>query len=312
MNDRSGMPHITLSIAAVERDTGLSKDTLRVWERRYGFPSPRRDAVGERAYTLDHVEKLRVIKRLMDAGHRPGRIVPLPFEELQRLSDSTVDQPARNLEAALASFDVLAHIDLIRSHDVPALRSQLVRQLAFLGLGRFVTEVVAPLNIAVGDAWIRGHMEVFEEHTYSELVQGVLRQAIAGVPPPAAGGGPAVLLTTLPGEPHGLGLLMAEAMFVLEACRCVPLGTQTPLWDIVMAATAHRADIVALGFTGCMNPNQVVDSLQELRAKLPPRVRVWAGGGAPVLHRRRVDGVTPLASLEQIAGEVRQWRAANP
>jgi hypothetical protein len=31
-----------------------------------------------------------------------------------------------------------------------------------------------------------------------------------------------------------------------------------------------------------------------------------------VLHRRRVDGVTPLASLEQIAGEVRQWRAANP
>lgn len=30
-----------LSIAAVERDTGLTKDTLRVWERRYGFPTPR-------------------------------------------------------------------------------------------------------------------------------------------------------------------------------------------------------------------------------------------------------------------------------
>ena len=72
-------PALTLSIAAVERDTGLSKDTLRVWERRYGFPAPRRDAIGERAYTLEQVDKLRIVKRLLDAGHRPGRIVPLPF-----------------------------------------------------------------------------------------------------------------------------------------------------------------------------------------------------------------------------------------
>jgi hypothetical protein len=78
-----------------------------------------------------------------------------------------------------------------------------------------------------------------------------------------------------------------------------------------MAAAAHRADIVALGFTGCMNPNQVVEGLQELRGKLPGHLQVWAGGGAPVLHRRRVEGVTPLASLEQISGEIRQWRAAN-
>ncbi len=311
MNDRSGMPHITLSISAVERDTGLSKDTLRVWERRYGFPSPQRDAIGERAYTLDHVEKLRVIKRLMDAGHRPGRIVPLSFNELQKLSDSTVDQPVRNAEADLGSFDVLSHINLIRSHDVAALRSQLSRQLARFGIGRFVTEVIAPLNLAVGDAWIRGQMEIFEEHTYSETVQVVLRQAIASVPPPAPGSGPTVLLTTFPGEPHGLGLLMAEAIFALEGCSCVSLGTQTPLWDIVMAAAAHRADIVALGFTGCMNPNQVVEGLQELRGKLPGHLQVWAGGGAPVLHRRRVEGVTPLASLEQISGEIRQWRAAN-
>ena len=71
-------PSLTLSIAAVERDTGLSKDTLRVWERRYGFPLPLRDAIGERAYALDQVERLRIVKRLLDAGHRPGRVVALP------------------------------------------------------------------------------------------------------------------------------------------------------------------------------------------------------------------------------------------
>ncbi len=63
-----------LPIAAVERDTGLSKDTLRVWERRYGFPQPTRDANGERVYPSEQVEKLRLLKRLMDQGHRPGKI----------------------------------------------------------------------------------------------------------------------------------------------------------------------------------------------------------------------------------------------
>jgi len=36
-------PDVCYNISAVERDTGLSKDTLRVWERRYGFPKPLRD-----------------------------------------------------------------------------------------------------------------------------------------------------------------------------------------------------------------------------------------------------------------------------
>jgi hypothetical protein len=310
VNDRTVDFPIRLSIAAVERDTGLSKDTLRVWERRYGFPAPGRDAIGERAYTLEQVEKLRIVKRLLDAGHRPGRIVPLPFGELQSLSESTVDQPVRGLEAALASADLRAHLELIRGHDVPGLRSQLTRQLSRFGVSRFVNEVVAPLNTAVGDAWIRGQLEIFEEHVYTETVQVVLRQAITSIPE-AEPGGTRVLLTTFPGEPHGLGLLMAEAMFALEGCSCIPLGTQTPLWDTVLAAAAYRADIVALGFTGCMNPNQVVEGLSDLRAKLPPAVQVWAGGSAPVLHRRRVDGVLPLATLEQIPAELKRRRGAG-
>jgi DNA-binding transcriptional MerR regulator/methylmalonyl-CoA mutase cobalamin-binding subunit len=300
---------ITLSIAAVERDTGLSKDTLRVWERRYGFPSPDRDSIGERAYSMDQVEKLRLIKRLLDAGHRPGRIVPLGLRELQALSDSAGESPSRSVaDAPLRSEDLRTPLELLRSHDAAALRSELTRLLSRLGVARFVNEVVAPLNVAVGDAWLRGQLEIFEEHMYTEVVQIVLRQAIGAIPAPAGAGRPRVLLTTFPGEPHGLGLLMAEAVLALDGCSCVSLGTQTPLWDIVLAAGAHRADIVALGFTGVMNPNQVIDGLTELRGKLPEAVRLWAGGSAPVLHRRRVEGVEPIAALEQIPDVLRLWR----
>jgi DNA-binding transcriptional MerR regulator/methylmalonyl-CoA mutase cobalamin-binding subunit len=308
MNDRSRITAITLSIAAVERDTGLSKDTLRVWERRYGFPTPARDALGERAYPLDQVEKLRTVKRLLDAGHRPGRIVPLPFADLQALSESTVDQPQRGVDMAQDAVDLRAHLAMIRAHDMRGLRDQLTRQLSRFGVARFVVDIVVPLNVAVGDAWMRGQMEIFEEHMYTEAVQIVLRGAIASIPDAAGDSAPRVLLATVPGEPHGLGLLMAEAMFALEGCHCVSLGVQTPLWDIVLAAAAHRAHIVALGFSGCMNPNQVVDGLTELRAKLPAAVQLWAGGSAPVLHRRRVDGVLPLASLDTVAQELRRWQ----
>ena len=215
MNDLVRVANLTLSIAAVERDTGLSKDTLRVWERRYGFPMPQRDAIGERAYTLDQVEKLRIIKRLLEAGHRPGRIVALPFAELQGLSAQTVDAPTRMVETALASADLQMQLDLIGQHDVPAMRSALTRLLSRFGVSRFVTEVVAPLNVAVGDAWIRGQLEIYEEHAYTETVQVVLRQAIASIPEPPGAGRPRVLLTTPPNEPHGLGLLMAEAILAL-------------------------------------------------------------------------------------------------
>ncbi len=311
MNERSHTA-ISLSIAAVERDTGLSKDTLRVWERRYGFPQPAREGTGERAYTLEEVEKLRLLKRLLDGGHRPGRIVPLPLEALRELADQTVDQPHRGgAEVAMGSAELNAHLALIRSHDADRLRHELQRLLARIGLGRFVIDVVGPLNVAVGDAWLRGQLEIFEEHLYTELLQSVLRQAIGAVPPGPATAAPRVLLATIPGEPHGMGLLMAEAVFRLEGCHCVSLGVQTPLWDIVLAAQALASDIVALSFTACVNPNQVVDALAELRAKLPAEVAIWAGGRAPVLHRRRVDGVHALATLDPVPSELQRWRAGR-
>jgi MerR family transcriptional regulator, light-induced transcriptional regulator len=307
VNQPSSLSAITLSIAAVERDTGLSKDTLRVWERRYGFPSPQRDAIGERAYSLVEVEKLRLLKRLLDAGHRPGRIVQLPVAELQQITEQTVDQPLRSVEVALGSDDLRAHLALIRSHDPQGLRAALSRLLSRFGVARFVIEVVGPLNAAVGDAWIRGQMEIFEEHMYTEVLQVVLRQAIAAMPAAPQEPSPLplhepirVLLTTLPGEPHGLALLMVEALLALEGCQCVSLGVQTPLWDVVLAAQALRSDIVALSFSGCTNPNQIVEGLGELRGKLAPATQLWAGGSAPALQRRTIEGVRAFSSLEEL------------
>ena len=216
MNYRPNAEKIELSIAAVERDTGLGKDTLRVWERRYGFPQPGRDGFGERVYPLDQVEKLRVIKRLMDQGYRPGRIVGLPIEELQRLNMGMYGAPQAMQSEAHQNTDLKNYLRLIREHDAEGLRHNLSQALAHQGLKHFVTDVVAPLTAMVGDAWMVGDLQVHEEHLFTECMSGLVRQAIGAASEPGATGKPCILLTTFPQEAHGLGLLMAECMMVLE------------------------------------------------------------------------------------------------
>ena len=292
-----------IAIAAVERDTGLSKDTLRIWERRYGFPQPLRDAQGERAYPPDQVEKLRLIKRLMDAGHRPGKLVGLDLQALNSLGQE--EGRARAAQPGLGA----PYAELLRGHDVSGLRRQLQQAMLAMGLDRFVTEHVAPLNAAVGEAWLRGEISVAQEHVYTEAVQLVLRQAIGSMPEPTAPA-PRILMATLPQEPHGLGLLMVEALLSLQGWRCISLGVKVPLEDIVIAAGLIAADIVALSFSGSFPAVQAVASLQELRRRLPAAMAIWAGGSGLALQRRLPEGVLAVRDIGLLSNLVDQWRQA--
>ncbi len=296
-----------MNIAAVERDTGLSKDTLRVWERRYGFPAPRRDATGQRVYTADDVEKLRVAKRLLDHGYRPGKILGFTAERMLQMADAATPRPDARNDPQREGPVVELLLGLIQTHRVEELRRQLGQSLLRLGLGRFIAEVVAPLNARIGDAWSRGRLEIFEEHLYSECIQGILRNAIGGIPRP--GIDPVrVMLTTFPRESHGLGLLMAEAFFALEGCACISLGVQTPVPDIVRAAIIKKVDIVALSFSDAINANQAGEGIAQLRALLPESMEVWVGGSCPVPERRLQDGVERLRLLTDVGPALARWR----
>jgi methanogenic corrinoid protein MtbC1 len=294
-----------LNISAVERETGLSKDVLRVWERRYLFPKPSRDENGERRYTPADVAKLRTIRRLMDVGMRPGRIVGCTQAELDAFAAARIGSP----DAALAP--VLEHdaIALVKGHDAVALQQAFASLLMKQGLQRFVLETLAPLNRAIGDAWMRGALAVFEEHFYTEQLQVALRTAINAFPRQT--GAPRVLLTTFPGEQHGLGLLMVEALLVPEAAQCISLGVQTPQDEIRLAAAAHRAHVVALSFSGAFPVRQAGDGLASLRRQLPPSVALWAGGEATRRVRKTLPGVTLMPDLAALNGALKAWRAQS-
>jgi DNA-binding transcriptional MerR regulator len=77
-------------INVVEKETGISKYLLRMWERRYEFPRPIRDGKGERVYTNLDVEKLKLVKILMEGGYRPSKIINQNLDELKLVSKSFV------------------------------------------------------------------------------------------------------------------------------------------------------------------------------------------------------------------------------
>jgi methanogenic corrinoid protein MtbC1 len=288
--------NILLNISVVERETGIGKDTLRVWERRYGFPVPVRDQNEERLYPGGQVDQLRLIKRLLDIGMRPSKVVGLSIPELSALlTEPSKDEP-------IYSAELLQFVELIKAHQGGALRVALNLALYRQGMPEFLSKTITQLNHLVGEAWMRGDILVFEEHLYSEQITSVLRSAIATIRNPA--GTPRILLTTLPGEVHSLGLLMAEATLSLSGAHCTMLGVQTPIGEIVLAAQAHQSDIVALSFTLSMPPLQIKSGLQQLRQALPQHVALWVGGAGVARQKKGEDGVQYFGVLADLTEAV--------
>lgn len=296
-----------IPIASVEQATGIARATLRIWERRYGFPRPGRDLRGERSYPDEQVRKLRLIADLMARGHRPGRLVELSTQQLAALAGPAGSRAEGAAGGAPSIDDPM--IAPLRAHDLRAVLRLLEDGVRHMGLEGFVTERLPGMNVNVGLAWARGELEVYEEHLYSEAVQQVLRTHVARIP---AGElrGPRVLLATFPEEAHGLGLLMAQALLALAGCACTSLGVRVPVQQIVAATSAFRADAVGLSFTASMNPAHVLRGLEQLRGELAPHITVWAGGSSPVLARHRIAGVHHVAHIRDLQPAVTRWRAS--
>lgn len=306
-----------LTIAEVERQTNISKDSLRMWERRYGFPAPVRDALGERRYSLAALERLQWIKRLLDAGQRPGQVIPMSPQQLQSQLGQAAAMATRARRGAaarqMAYMEALSNdwLLLIQEHRLNQLRDALGQEVIRLGLGDAIEQVFAPLSVQVGQAWLRGDLSIYQEHLFSEVLVGLLRENLARLDALQArdAHGPRVLLTTLPGEQHLMGLLMAECFFALQRCQRFQLGSNTPLPDIEAAVAALDIDVLAISCSVHASAREVLGGLTQLRHRIPESRAIWVGGSAPSLRSRKLPiGVVHVATASALVDQIVRWR----
>src|SRR5690348_6050098 len=63
--------------AAVVQRTGVPATTFRAWERRYGYPKPRRDTGGQRLYSERDIDSIRWLSEQTAQGVAISRAVEM-------------------------------------------------------------------------------------------------------------------------------------------------------------------------------------------------------------------------------------------
>jgi len=284
------------SIGDLAAACGISVDTLRVWERRYGRPKPLRLPSGHRRYTDAQLRWLRRVATALAAGHRAGAVVPASEEELDRLvaiaaaADSEPEEVARLLAAA-AAYRGAEIVD------------RLWEGWRKLGPEHFLERILYPLLVEAGRAWADGELDVRHEHFLSDAIDHFLRVARASLPAPRAGR--QIVLTTLEGEWHGFGIQMAAIVAAGVKWRPRVLGVSTPVGEIVRCA--HETGAAAVGISVSLHTGGVETDrkLAELRSRLRPDIHLFVGGAGARGARRGPRGIKYAESLDALGRMLR-------
>ena len=302
-----------LSIGALSAATGIPADTIRTWERRYGFPAAERRPSGHRLYPIGTVPQLRRVAQALAQGHRPAQVLTASESDLESLLTATVlrssadssdasPQETEETKATRYADDISPLIEATRGFNADRLRRRFQREWVRRGPMEFLQQCAAPYLQAVGGAWAEGSLDIRHEHFGSSLLGDFLRNARAPLEDRATG--PLVVLATPAGELHGLGLQMIALVFALAGCQTLVLGVDTPTSQIVAVAREVRIGAVAIS---CIQLPQRSCSAQvrTLRRELPRQIPILLGGASA--PRSRTNGVHVMASL----GELQNWVAAR-
>lgn len=248
--------------------TGLSKQVLHAWERRYGVVQPGRAADGARLYSDAEVHHLQLLKRCIDGGSRIGNLVSCDLRELKHIALD--GNPGTNI----AVEDILA---AIRKFDPALIEDRLSVHFAGLGPVRFAEKVVLPLMTKIGSMWESGNSAVEAEHYVTAIVRTLLGQGLRLTQ--NFDTRTLIIFATPEGELHELGALSAAILAQSFGIRALYLGAQLPVESVIRVAADMSADVVCLSST-CLPKSELETCVTEITAGLGSGVELWLGGQA--------------------------------
>lgn len=266
-------------IGVVARRTAIPPDLLRAWEKRYGAVTPQRTVTGRRLYTDEDIQRLRLLKTLVEGRRRISDVAGLPLESLKSLAkedarEAVVPAQPRPRPPA-AKPEQLLHdaLDAVAALDRQRLVEVLNDAAVAFPPARVRQDLLVPLLQTIGERWQEGSMRIAQEHMASALVRAFL--SAAGGPPDPAQNRPVAVVTTPSGHQHEIGALLAAATAKEAGWDVIYLGSELPAEEVAAAALQSQATAVLFSV---IFPVRDAATAEELR-----RVRRYLGAGYPIL-----------------------------
>ncbi len=256
-----------MRISELSRRVGVSADTLRVWERRYGLLQPRRSIGNARLYSSLDEARIRLMK------HHLSQHVPAAQAAELTMTASLTLRPGQGPavpddDARRSAARMRAALDVFDESSAEAALQSLLGEYSTLAV---IGDVLLPYLRDVGDRWAAEHMTVAQEHFASNFVHSRLLALARGWD---RGLGPRVLLACAPADQHNLALIAFGIALHKLGWRVTYLGSDTPVEMVDSAATQTDPDLIVISTyrPGALDPD--VSRLRDLSR----RWRLGLGG----------------------------------
>jgi DNA-binding transcriptional MerR regulator/methylmalonyl-CoA mutase cobalamin-binding subunit len=290
----------THRIHRVAKLTGLSKDVIRVWERRFGLLKPTRGANRYRNYSDEDVALLRYLKEQLDAGGSIGELSKWGREELlsrarasaPRVSfvDNTFTRLLRELLSTLNPFNRVIF------------EKRLNGAVAVVPFEEALHGILLPLQEQVGQLWHENHIDVAIEHYVTKQIQQKIFSAMNQLP--VAEFGAKVVVACPPGEEHDIAALTVAYRCRVRGCRVYYLGANVPVASLANLCGTVRPDLTIISFPLALSNDKASELVQTLAREVIPTSPVAVGGhGAlamrDVFERSHIEVLEDFAELDQ-------------
>ena len=287
-------------IHRVAKLTGLSKDVIRVWERRFGVLKPTRGANRYRNYSDEDVALLRYLKEQLDAGGSIGDLARLGREELlNRLRaasprasfiDNTFDRLLRELLSALDPFDRVMF------------EKRLNGAVAVVPFEEALHGILLPLQEQVGQLWHDGHVNVAIEHYVTKQIQQKIFSAMNQLP--VAEFGAKVVVACPPGEEHDIAALAVAYRCRVRGCRVYYLGANVPVAALTKLCHEVEPDLTIVSFPLAFPETTATEITRALAQEVSPASHLTVGGHGALAMREHfvkshIDVLEDFAALDE-------------
>ena len=251
------------TIKEIETLSGIRSHTLRIWEQRYGILKPGRTDTNIRYYNDQDLKQALNISILNAGGYKISAIARMTPGEMQQ-AVLTAGSGSSPDEAQVQTL-----VSTMLELDENGFSRELATGILQRGVERAMAELIFPLLNRVGLLWQTGCIHVAHEHFITNLVKQKLYVAIDGQAWKEASHGERYLLFLREGEPHEIGLLLANYMLRVRGHKVLYLGQGLPLAELREAVAMFQPQHIVTALTNAFPEGELHTFITTLAREWP-------------------------------------------